>query len=255
MKQLFSKFNLVLAVFIVMGITSVKAQSNQYLDFDGVNDFDSVPNGSAAIANSNAISICGWFYDNLLSYGKGMAGIRGTGGEFYMLELNTGQVEARFKNSAGTLYDVPHVNNTIIPQQWQFFSMVYDGSTVKLYRDSSLVGSINATGMITTTTIPFTIGKSLLTGFNFVYSGRADEVSVWKKAVTLTEIKSMMLHELTGTEPLLQMYYKFNQGVPGGNNTSITMLHSEVNSPTYDAFLNNFALTGSSSNFEGTLNS
>ena len=65
----------------------------------------------------------------------------------------------------------------------------------------------------------------------------------------------MMQNELTGTEAGLLLYYKFNQGIPGGNNTSITTLHNEVaiNSPLYDGVLNNFAMTGATSNFEGTI--
>jgi hypothetical protein len=64
----------------------------------------------------------------------------------------------------------------------------------------------------------------------------------------------MITNELLGTEPNLQLYFKFNQGVPGGNNTTITALHNELNSPTYDGTLLNFALTGATSNFNGTLN-
>ncbi len=36
--------------------------------------------------------------------------------------------------------------------------------------------------------MPFAIGKSTLTGFNFVYGGRIDEVSVWDKALTAAEV-------------------------------------------------------------------
>jgi hypothetical protein len=49
------------------------------------------------------------------------------------------------------------------------------------------------------------------------------------------------------------MYYKFNQGVPGGNNTSITKLTSKVASPERDADILNFAMVGPTSNFNGTL--
>ncbi len=50
------------------------------------------------------------------------------------------------------------------------------------------------------------------------------------------------------------LYYKFNQGVPGGNNTSITKLISETGNGERDADLMNFALVGPTSNFGGDLN-
>ena len=86
-----------------------------------------------------------------------------------------------------------------------------------------------------------------------MYNGRIDEVSVWNKALSQTEIQDMMANELTGSEPNLQLYYKFNQGVPGADNTGISALLTEVNSPTYDGELLNFALTGATSNFNGDL--
>lgn len=232
----------------------VNAQSNQYLDFDGVDDYVNIPNASAEIAGSTAFSITGWFYDNQLSYGQGMMGFRATNAGFYMIELNNGSIECRLLNSAGTLYTFTAPNYTIVPQVWQHYAWVYNGSTITLYLNGNVVGSAVASGSITSTVTPFAIGKSLLSGFNFLYNGRVDEVSVWKKALSQSEIQAMMTSELTGTETNLKMYYKFNQGVPAGNNTSITTLITNVNSPLYDGQLLNFALTGATSNFNGTLN-
>ncbi|MBL0102389.1 MAG: T9SS type A sorting domain-containing protein [Bacteroidetes bacterium] len=254
MKQFYTSIRLFLVLFLLTQAGRVNAQSNQYLDFDGVDDYVNVPNASALIAGSNAITITGWFYDNQLAYGQGMMGFRGTNGGFYMIELNNGQIECRLLNSAGTLYTYNAPNYTIVPQVWQHYAWVYNGSTIALYLNGNLLGSTAASGTITSTAISFAIGKSLLGGFNFVYSGRADEVSVWNKALSQSEIQDMMTNELTGTEANLKLYYKFNQGVPAGNNTSITSLISSLNSPTYDGQLLNFALTGATSNFNGTLN-
>lgn len=233
---------------------NLNAQTNQYLDFDGVDDYVAVTNGSSAISGATSFSMTGWFWNNQLSYGKGMMGFRGTGGGFYLIELNTGQIECRLLNSSGTLYSYVTPNYTIVPQVWQHYAWVYNGSSVTLYLNGNSVLTGAAAGTITATTIPFAIGKSILSGFNFIYKGRIDEVSVWNKALTQTEIQDIMANEITGTPVNLKMYYKFNQGVPGANNTSITALESEVNSPQYDGTFYNFALDGATSNFNGTLN-
>ncbi|MBK8848091.1 MAG: T9SS type A sorting domain-containing protein [Bacteroidetes bacterium] len=234
--------------------TVAVAQSNQYLDFDGTDDFVTSPNASALIAGSNAFSITGWFWDNQLAYGQGLMGIRSTNAGFYLIQLNNGQLECRMQNSSGVLYDYKSPNFTIVPQTWQHIAWVYGSNLLSLYVNGNLVGTKAAAGTITNTTVPFAIGKSILNGFNFVYSGRIDEVTMWNKALSQTEIQDMMANELTGSEPGLQLYFKCNQGVPGGNNTGIASLTTSLNSPTYDGAFNNFALTGATSNFNGTLN-
>jgi hypothetical protein len=136
---------------------------------------------------------------------------------------------------------------------WQHYAFVYNGSSITLYINGILKGTKPAAGMITEANVPFGIGKSLLGGFNFYYGGRIDEVTLWNKALTQAEIQDMVSNELTGTEANLQLYYKFNQGVPGGNNTSIVKLLCEVGGGTRDADLMGFALNGATSNFNGVL--
>ncbi|MBP6335893.1 MAG: LamG domain-containing protein, partial [Bacteroidia bacterium] len=184
MKQFYMTTRLFLVLFLVIQAGNTNAQSNQYLDFDGVDDYVNIPNASTHIAGSNAISITGWFYENQLSYGQGMMGFRATAGGFYMIELNNGSIECRLLNSAGTLYTYNAPNFTIIPQVWQHYAWVYNGSTIALYLNGNLVGSSAASGTITSTAVPFAISKGLLSGFNFIYDGRIDEVSVWNKALT-----------------------------------------------------------------------
>ena len=229
-------------------------QSNQYLHFDMVDDYVILNEAGQYVDGTTALSLTGWFYCDELSYGQGYMGFRsGSGdGEFYLIQLNNGVMECRLKSTTG-LHEFVAPANTAIPQVWQHFAWIYDGSAVMLYVNGNLIGSSSASGTFSSSVVPFGIGKSLLGGFNFVFGGRIDEVSVWDKALSQSEIQDIMDNELEGNEPNLQLYYKFNQGEPGGNNTSITHLISEVGSPERDAELMNFALTGETSNFNGTL--
>ncbi len=256
-KGLHKLYLLVLMISICIS-NKVQSQSNQYLDFDGVNDYVNVPAATSLIAGSSAISMTGWFFNTTMGYGQGMMGIRGTNGAFYLIELGSGTIECRFVNAANTLYQVVAPASTIVPNVWQHYAWVYDGSNVKLYLNGGLVGSAAAAGSFSTTvSFPFVIGLSPATGYNFYYKGGIDEVTLWNKALTQTEIQNMLTNEPVGNEANLQLYYKFNQGAPGGNNVSITKLTNQVsaNSPTYDGDITNLAMTGSNSNFEGTLNS
>lgn len=242
-----------LHLFFLLSAIWLKAQSNQYLHFDMVDDYVEVPNASALIANSNQITMAGWFYHDALSYGQGLMSFRGGGsgtGEMYIIQLNNGTLECRLITTAG-FHEFVAPQFTIVPQTWQHVAWVYDGSMVRLYINGTQIGSKNATGTITSTNRPFTVGKCVLGGFNFVFGGRADEVTLWNKALTAQEIQDMMANELNGDESGLQLYYKFNQGVPGGDNTSISQLVDDLGN--IDGNLLNFGLTGATSNFGGTL--
>ncbi len=230
------------------------SQTNQYLHFDREDDLVILNDAGQYVTGTTELSITGWFYCDEHAYGQGYMGFRsGSGdGEFYLIQLNGGVMECRLKTTTG-LHEYVGPANTAIPQAWQHIAWVYDGSSVLLYVNGVLNGSSPASGTFSNPNVPFGIGKSLLGGFNFLYGGRVDEVTVWDKGLTQSEIQDMMDNELTGTEDNLQLYYKFNQGEPGGDNTSITHLVNEIGSGERDGELMNFALVGETSNFNGTL--
>ncbi|MBK7028595.1 MAG: LamG domain-containing protein [Bacteroidales bacterium] len=255
MKTFTRSLRFMLISFSLISSMMLFAQSNQYLHFDRVDDYVIIENGASYITNSTqGISMCGWFYSDDLSYGQGMMGFRGGATEFYLIQIGDGKLECRYKSSTG-FYEYVGPVNTIIPQVWQHLAWVFDGTAIKLYVNGTLKGSKAASGVMTDAAVPFAVGKSILGGFNFVFGGRSDEVSVWKKGLTQAEVQDLMNNELTGNEPDLQMYYKFNQGVPGGNNVSITELITEIYAPDRNGDLMNFAMNGPTSNFNGTLDS
>jgi len=254
MKNLYKNFSLLLPIIFLLQPVILNSQSNQYLHFDKEDDYVILNEGGQFINGSSELSMTGWFKCDALGYGQGYMGFRsGSGnGEFYLIQLGDGKMECRLKTTTLFSYEAPV--NTIIPQVWQHWAWIYDGSNLSLYVNGTYIGGIAASGQFSSTTVPFAIGKSTLSGYNFVYGGGIDEVSVWNKALSQIEIQDIMADELTGNEDNLQLYYKFDQGDPGGNNTSITHLVCEIGSGDRDAELMNFALTGETSNFVGTLN-
>ncbi len=254
MKKLNLSVSVMLLFLLMLQPFLLISQSNQCLHFDKVDDFVQLPNGSQYVSGGNHLSLTGWFNCDALAYGQGYMGFRAGSGtaEFYLIQLNGGVMECRLVTTAG-LFEYVAPANTIIPQVWQHIAWIYDGTSVKMYVNGNLKGSSAASGNFVGTNVNFAIGKSVLGGFNFVYGGKVDEVSVWNKALTQTEIQDIMANELTGTETNLQLYYKFNQGVPGGNNTTINKLTCEIGTGERDADLMNFAMTGETSNFGCTL--
>lgn len=244
----------ILASLMLLWSVQLSAQSNQYLHFDKVDDFVVLPNASQYFSGTNQLTMTGWFYLDALGYGQGYMGFRSGSGtaEMYLIQLNNGVMECRLLTTTG-LHEYVAPANTAIPQVWQHIAWVFDVNSIKLYVNGVLKGSSAASGVFQGENVPFAIGKSTLGGFNFVYGGRVDEVTVWKRALSQTEIQDLMNNEPLGTEADLELYFKFNQGEPGGDNTSITKLTSETGSGERDADLMNFAMTGETSNFNGEL--
>ncbi|MBN1197756.1 MAG: LamG domain-containing protein, partial [Bacteroidales bacterium] len=255
MKNMLNTIRIMVMLLVALHPALLISQSNQYLHFDRVDDYCILNQGGQYISGSNTLSMTGWFYCDELAYGQGYMGFRqGSGnGEFYLIQLNDGKMECRLKTTTG-LHEYVTPVNTLVPQYWQHIAWIFNVNTISFYVNGTLIGSSSASGMFSNPDVSFAIGKSILGGFNFVYGGRVDEVSVWNKALTLAEIQDIMNNELTGNESNLQLYYKFNQGDPGGNNTSITQLICEIGTGERNADLMNFAMTGDSSNFNGTLN-
>lgn len=229
------------------------SQSNQYLHFDRANDYVYLENGSQYLLGSTGMTMAGWFYTDDLVYGQGMIGLRGSNSGFYFLQLSDGVVECRFINSNGVLKEVIVPAGVVMADTWQHFAFVYSGTQILMYVDGVLIGSVSASGTLTDSSIAFTIGRSILSNLNFYFGGRADEVSLWSKGLTQAEITDMMDNELVGDEANLELYYKMNQGFPGEDNSSISMLQSLTGFGERDADLLNFEMIGANSNFNGSL--
>ncbi len=127
---------------------------------------------------------------------------------------------------------------------WTHVAITYDASTSTgtLYVNGTQVAS----GSMGTNTG----GSHQIGAWNSGYTmdGSIDEVRVWNKVLCQAEIQGHMNCELSGTPNGLLAYYKFNQGLASGTNTSVTSLTDNA-SGSFNGTLTNFALTGSGSNW------
>src|SRR5690606_39171926 len=83
---------------------------------------------------------------------------------------------------------------------------------------------------------------------NFPSRITLDELRIWKKALSGSEIRSQLLCELSGGESNLSAYYSFNQGIATGNNYADSIVRDFSNNSNYGR-MDDFALIGDSSNW------
>jgi len=77
--------------------------------------------------------------------------------------------------------------------------------------------------------------------------GEIDEVGLWSRAITQSEIDCLYSGSLNPNSPNLVLAYNFNQGIAGANNSGINTLNPIAGS--LSGTLNNFALNGATSNW------
>lgn len=93
--------------------------------------------------------------------------------------------------------------------------MDYANQISKLYVNGALVDSKPITTPPITRVIPTQLGLNF-SGTNMPLYGNMDEVRIWTRALSATEIASNYDKCLSGSEPNLFLYYRCNQ--PGGSN-------------------------------------
>ncbi|MFK7946914.1 MAG: LamG-like jellyroll fold domain-containing protein [Saprospiraceae bacterium] len=245
----------VFAIFLMVGST---AQAQNALDFNGTDDYVSLPNNFAANFSGGQVTISSWVY--LKSYTQWGTIIKNWGPNFgafhFGFKSTTGQLQIIFTQSSDGVNKEVLSPNIIPLNQWVHVAFVADGSSATLYEDGVSVGSTPYDGTINTI-VPYTVIGAKPSHVNTIppagvspgyINGILDDLRVWNTGRTAAEINDYKDCELTGTESGLIAYYNFNQGIAGGTNTGVTTL-TDLTGNGNDGTLTNFALTGSTSNW------
>lgn len=80
------------------------------------------------------------------------------------------------------------------------------------------------------------------------FKGSLEDFKVWNRSLSASEIVANMNKQLIGTESNLVNYYNFNQGIAGGDNTTVASILDKT-SNNRALTMNGFAKTGATSNF------
>lgn len=249
-----------LGLFLGAITLNATAQDN-VLDFDGINDYVEFPYSSGLTpgifsvqfwvkANSTGKTQAIFMNGGILAGAAVGFGLYDIGGNWTILYGNGG---ASFSTVTG-----PAINYGT----WTNIAGTYNGTQLKLYVDGVLVSTTQPVPPIQgNPQFPIRLGAGT-TGVsgapNDFFSGQLDNLSMWNTTIPSPQITGNMNHPgLTGTEPFLSAYYSFNEGIANGNNaTPVPGINSLIDKSAnhFNGTLNNFALTGSTSNWVGSDN-
>jgi hypothetical protein len=189
--------------------------------------------GGAAVSFSAAGSGCGELpYHASLSYGTAVtveAWVKVTsyvgwasfvtkggtaGGEYSLRQDDQGTGHLRFTINDSDLGTNEILDSTgVLPlNTWHHVAGTYDGTTMSVYIDGALDGSLSTTTAVLTNTEPLYIGVDL-PGATEYFDGALSEVRVWNVARSAADIKAAMNSRLVGTESGLVVLCHFTDGI------------------------------------------
>ena len=215
--------------------------------FDGINDYVD----AGVFTSPAAITVEAWVYLRSVAAGTYDVVVSKWTDSF---ELAVVGGVPQFSVYNGTSTATAVAASSITAGAWHHLAAVFDGSGVagdagagaRIYVDGTIAGRAALTGSLHNSVARLTIGASQ-NGSTRFFDGVMDEVRIWSAARTPEEIVGTMTNQLTGNETGLMAYYKFNQGVAGGNNAGITVLY-DLTPHARNALFYNFAMTGTTSN-------
>ena len=217
--------------------TGISFAQNNALNFDGVNDYVSLP---LFDFSSGSFTIEMWINANNLTTNENNNLIRQqpeTGLPDFEINFGTYGTSLIFGlNTSSSGYSELNVNVTPANYtgSWHHLAVVYNGSTMKTYDNGIEIGSLSKSGSPVVSNNNTLNQLSGYRGASELFNGKMDEVRIWNGARTASEIRQNMYRELSdpSSETNLLAYYKFNE------TTGTTAANAQGNA-TYNGTLTN----------------
>jgi hypothetical protein len=221
--------------------------TNGSLNFDGSNDYVEIANCSgAALPISDALTIEFWFKGSNMQ-----SAVRFQPDANTYIVMGWNNSKHIISTSGGT--NGVNIGTGATDGNWHHVAMTWQkGSSLGFI--SYLDGARITRRAASSDNLPsIAAGMSLgsYNGTSEFMNGSIDEVRVWNVVRTQAEIQSSMCN-LTLPQSGLLMYYQLNQGVADGTNTGRAIVNTS-DATSYIGSLNNFALSGTSSNFSSSI--
>lgn len=230
-------------------------------NFDGVDDY--INTGTSinnALTGTNKITVEAWIRATTNQAGIIVSNLHTgatTGGQFQLRTQPSGTNKVYFDfyidNSAGaTLLGMTGGAATPFNiNEWHHIAATWDGTVRATYIDGVLSNSSSSGSLAQFQSC----ANNLLIGartntFAAIFNGDIDDLRIWSRALCADEINHVKDGELPAIYyPDLIAYYKFNQGIAGGNNYSSNSSVTNAVSASHTGSIMNTPLTGTSSNF------
>jgi hypothetical protein len=213
----------ILSIIILMSAFFFMNAQNSVLNLDGNADY-AFANDDISLSPTDDVTVAAWVKIN--SNGS-TSSIARKGASFtpaYSLNRESSN-QFRFYVHLGSWQNSNNSTTVTNIGEWYHIAGVYDGSEIIIYVNGVLEGSRSRSGSISTTTDNFYIGGDVDAGGGGAYfDGSVDELSIWNKALTQSQIQTVMNDSLSAayyetSDSGLVAYWKFDELVDLGINS------------------------------------
>lgn len=182
------------------GATYTTGKVGRALDLDGINDYVSIPD-SPALRPASALTVEGWFRFDTLIPAPGenanhlVAKPLGTqfGDSYVMWISDIGHVRAGICDGTTTC-DFVDSGFTVQTNTWYHVAMTFDdtANSLRVFVNGAQVSAITTNKSIVYDSHPLVIGADIENEtVQFFHDGKADEVTLYDRALSQTEIQSI----------------------------------------------------------------
>jgi O-glycosyl hydrolase len=172
---------------LVNSPTWATGKTGKALSFNSTTQKVDVGN-SSTLNPTSAISVQAWIYTKAYTnYPRIISKETTTIADPYALELTSSNNIRFFVGDGATETGTPDINVTLL-NTWVHVVGTYDGQNIKIYINGVLKGQTPKTGAIPLKTTKVLIGSN--PSSNRSFNGTIDDVKVWNKALTASEVLS-----------------------------------------------------------------
>ena len=246
------KIFLLTCLIPTLGYSQLSGTDN-YLNFDGVDDEIQLDKAVfSSTDETQAYTIEAWVKAGTQTDNCIVGQYINTSDNRFQFEIRDQKLNWWKGKLSGNDIDIRSSTN-ITDNNWHHVAGTRSASgAVKLYIDGELAGE----GVDNSVFDDYktSIGARVSTNSGH-FKGSLDEVRIWETERTAEEIKARMKSKLSGEEAGLIVYYSFNQGIAGKDNTTETTL-IDATTNYCNGVLANFTLLDATSNWvsvEGTV--
>ena len=200
---------MVLSTYLVACSTPVQC-AGFALSFDGADDYVSLPPTQDLQLVQTDFTIEVWLYSGSFNPDSRIISGVTPGTAAYQLQIAGGRVTCDLTTQPYT--NINFASAAILtPNSWHHLAMVRQSTTIQLLID----GVLDSSGSNSGATYQGTVGEIRLgrrQGGCCPFPGILDEMRIWNRARTVSEIQTDMHRALTGTESGLVAYWRFDEG-------------------------------------------
>ena len=203
-----------LAPVALLLATDVAAAQGGALQFDGIEDVCAVPDNQNDFDMITDITLEAWVQADAANPGGSFVGGQTPGGGgAYTLGGGIGNPTSGIMSVSTPGTDAVSAPNAINPgPTWFHVAGTFDGTNLAIYIDGAQVAaSVHSSPGTLSSVERLIMGRFPVSGATLFFAGALDEVRVWNVVRTPAEIMGSYQLELSGNEPGLVGYYKFDE--------------------------------------------